>query len=389
MIVSNKFLRANYGEPLRRLIAANFGVERITDFAGLPVFKGATVRTLVLFTSRDRRRTETLYSPPLPIGVFRAVETGRLSVDQAVSQSTFEVDRNVLTKSTWSFAESSVLDLLAKIRACSQSLRQYCDGSIFMGVKSGLTEAFVIDAATRAKIVRSNPAAAEILKPFLHGRDVRRYIIAPTQTYLIYTFHGVDITRYPGIEEHLKPFKETLRKRATNQKWYELQQPQRRFSQFMEAPKIIFPDIATSPRFTLDRRGHYGANTTYFIAREDFYLLGLLNSLLGKFYFVQTCAGLEGTGETYLRFFGQYLEGFPVRSIDIAKSADKDRHDRMVSLVERMLESHKELAAAKSEYAKINIQRQIDATDSQIDKLAYELYELTPDEIKIVEEAAK
>jgi len=388
MIVSNKFLRANYGAPLRGFLTANHLVERITDFAGLPIFKGATVRTVVLFTSRDRLRKSALYSRPLPIETFRAVQGLRLGVNEAVADTSFSVADKDLGEAAWNFAERPIQDLLTKIRQGNQILKDYSRGSIFMGVKSGLTDAFVIDAKTRAKIIHRNRAAGEILKPFLNGRDVRRYSVEPPNQYLIYTFHGVDIAKYPAIEDHLRPFKEALRKRATDQEWYELQQPQLRFSRFMEAPKIIFPDIATSPRFAFDDGGHYGSNTTYFIARNDLYLLGLLNSKLSYFYFVQTCAGLEGTGETYLRFFGQYLEGFPVRTIDVGNPTDKKRYDQAVELVERMMPLHKQLAAAKTEHASTNIQRQIDATDGQIDRLVYELYDLTDDEIKIVEEGA-
>jgi len=74
-------------------------------------------------------------------------------------------------------------------------------------------------------------------------------------------------------------------------------------------------------------------------------------------------------------------------NIDCTKPHDKDRHNRMVSLVERMLELHKRLVAAKTAHDKTNLQRQIDATDTQIDKLVYELYGLTDDEIKVVESA--
>jgi hypothetical protein len=113
----------------------------------------------------------------------------------------------------------------------------------------------------------------------------------------------------------------------------------------MDEPKIIFPDIATTPRFAMDEVGHYGSNTTYFIPLRDFYLLGLLNSALGRFYFSTVCAGLEGSGETYLRFFGHYLEGFPVRTINFSDPADKARHDKLVELVERMLELNKRKGA--------------------------------------------
>ena len=121
-----------------------------------------------------------------------------------------------------------------------------------MGIKSGLTEAFIIGKQTRAEILASNPEADEIIKPFLNGRDVRRYRIEPQDSYLFYTYHGINIERYPAVEQYLKPFKEKLEKRATKQKWYELQQPQHKFKGYMDNPKIIFPDIAVASRFAFD-----------------------------------------------------------------------------------------------------------------------------------------
>jgi len=154
----------------------------------------------------------------------------------------------------------------------------------------------------------------------------------------------------------------------------------------MDGPKIIFPDIATTPRFALDNSGFYSSNTTYFIPMSELYLLGLLNSKIGSFYFTQTCAGLEGKKETYLRFFGQYLEGFPVRLIDFSNSFDKSHHYRIVELVGRMLDLHKQKSAAKVPAEREALERQIAATDQEIDKLVYELYNLTEEEIKMVEE---
>jgi len=115
---------------------------------------------------------------------------------------------------------------------------------------------------------------------------------------------------------------------------------------------------------------------------DDLRVLGLLNSRLAHFYFAQTCAALEGPGEAYLRFFGQYLEGFPVRLPD---PTDKARHDKMVNLVQTMLDLHKRLAAANTAHEKTMLQRQIAATDHQLDQLVYALYGLTEKEIKIVE----
>jgi hypothetical protein len=387
MIISNKFLRANYGKPLRDFLSQNVTIERIVDFAGLPVFVGATVRTIILLTSLESRgESPVFYSPPLPVDKFYMVVGGSLSVEQAIADSTYEISSSALVQPVWSFAKREANDLLNRLQTICVPLAEYCDRKICMGIKSGLTEAFVIDERTREEILKHNSGAEEIIKPFLNGRDVRRYYIDYKNIFLIYTYHGVRIDNYPAVERHLKPLKDRLQKRATQQEWYELQQPQYNFARYMDEPKIIFPDIATFPRFALDERGYYSSNTTYFIPRRDLYLLGLLNSRLGYFYFVKTCAGLEGKTETYLRFFGQYLEGFPVRPINLSDSADKARHDKMMGLVEQMLALHRQLAAAKTGHEKTAIGRQIEAIDGQIDRFVYELYGLTDEEIKIVEE---
>jgi type I restriction-modification system DNA methylase subunit len=386
MIVSNKFLRANYGKPLRDFLEQNAIVERIVDFAGLPVFVGATVRTIILLTLREQKDKYLIhYTPPLPIDLFNKVVIGAILVEQAISNITYEVDSASLSQLIWGFAKADTSDLLAQLKSRYKPLGQYCKGQVCMGIKSGLTEAFVINEETRESILSQNPEAQEIIKPFLNGRDVRRYQIEPKKAYILYTYHGVNIQKYPAIEQYLKSFKTRLVQRATKQNWYELQQPQYKFAQYMDKPKIIFPDIAITPRFTLDSTGYYSSNTTYFIARYDQYLLGLLNSALGYFYFRETCAGLEGKNETYLRFFGQYLEGFPIRTINFDDSADKARHDRMVELVERMLELHKRLGTAQTSPDKTMLTRQIEATDREIDRLVYELYDLTAEEIRLVE----
>jgi len=387
MIVSNKFLRANYGEPLRGFIRENSAIESVVDFAGLPVFLGATVRTIVLITSRNPNPGDYRfrYSPPMPVPVFRAVAAGSLTVEAAAEASFIGVPSSTLGQPAWGFSGNEGEAILEKARGFSVRLSSYCEGEICMGVKSGLAEAFVVDQATRDSVVRRNRQAAEILKPFLNGRDIRRYSLDPKSHHLIYTFHGVDIRRYPAVEGHLQPFRDRLQKRATRQEWYELQQPQYNFARYMDGAKIIFPDIATAPRFALDETGFYASNTAYFIPRRDLYLLGLLNSRFGAFYFKRVCAGLEGTSGTYLRFFGQYLEGFPVRRIDTANPADGARHDKMVSLVERMLELHKRRQAAESDDERELLQRQIDSTDREIDALVYELYGLSEEEIRTVE----
>jgi Eco57I restriction-modification methylase/restriction endonuclease TaqI-like protein len=388
MIVSNKFLRANYGKPLRDFLRENACVEQVVDFAGLPVFQGATVRTIVLITSRARvDSANLLYVPPLSDEQFVAVEGGSVSVDKAVSGNGYTLPQTALDTHGWGFAEPGNDALIKKLQEHGLRLVEYSKGQIMRGVVSGLTEAFVIDNDTRKALIKDTPAAAKVLKPFLNGRDVRRYYIDSKNLWLIYTHHGFPIRNFPAIERHLRPFKEKLEARATKQEWYELQQPQFRFVPFLDGPKIIFPDIATEPRFALDESGYFGANTIYFIPGRDLYLLALLNSSVGGFFFRAVCAGLESKGETYLRFFGQYLEGFPV-AVAENKPSGKERRDNVVGLVEQMLALKKQFAGAKTPHDKTAIERRIETTDIAINQTVYELYGLSGEEIEIIEKSA-
>jgi hypothetical protein len=113
--------------------------------------------------------------------------------------------------------------------------------------------------------------------------------------------------------------------------------------------------------------------------------LGLLNSNVLDFYLRRISTTLRGG---FFRYFTQFIAQLPIRTIDFSNSADKARHDRMVALVEQMLSLNKKLAAAKTEHDKTTLQRQIGTTDRQIDRLVYELYDLTPEEIRIVEDDA-
>jgi hypothetical protein len=386
MILSNKFLRANYGRRLRAFLVLDAAVERIVDLAGLPVFPGATVRTLVLVSARDGgQQGSVCYTPPLAPEDFAAVAGGTVTLEEATERGAFTVEARGLGAGSWHFAPPAASDLMRKLKEGSQPLVEYCGGKICMGIKSGLGEAFVVDETVKARILKANPKAREIIKPFINGRDVRRYAVHSPGQYLLYTYHGVPIDRYPAVKAHLEPFRQRLKARATRQEWYELQQPQYAYAELLDGPKIVFPDIAKSPRFALDEGGHYGANTVYFIPGRDLYLLGLLNSRLGHFYFKATCAGLEGKTETYLRFFGQYLEGFPVHVVGGEDPKEAGKRKDLEQKVSRMLDLSARLAKARSEEARGRLQRLIDRTDREIDGLVYELYGLTEEEVAIVE----
>ena len=154
----------------------------------------------------------------------------------------------------------------------------------------------------------------------------------------------------------------------------------------MKQSKILIPDIADRAQFALDENGEYAFTSGYGITIKDNseyspkYVLGLLNSKLLEFYLKQISTPMQNG---FFRFFTQFIEKLPIRPISFSNPADKSRHDKMVSLVERMLELHKRNPRMPQEQE--IVKREIESMDRQIDTLVYELYGLTEEEIKIVE----
>jgi hypothetical protein len=163
------------------------------------------------------------------------------------------------------------------------------------------------------------------------------------------------------LARQLQPFSNAARQRCDQGEfWWELRPCS--YYQYFRRPKIIFPDITKEPRFYLDRDGHFLVNTAYCLGTEDRYLLGILNSRL--FWFAISNISIPfgvRAGKYRYRLIYQYMEKVPIRPIDFSDAADRARHDR------------------------INLQRQVDATDRRIDHLVYDLYNLTEQEIRIVE----
>jgi hypothetical protein len=301
---------------------------------------------------------------------------------------------SALEDSGWSITGEKTQALLKKLKAFGIPLGSYAKGKIYRGILTGLNEAFAIDRAARDRLIAEDPKSAELIKPFLAGRDIKRCHPLPTGKFLIFTRRGIDIKKYPAIEKHLQKFKEKLMpkppdwkgtawkgRKPGQYKWYEIQDAIDYFAEF-EKPKIIVPAIVQKASYTFDRDGFLSNDKTTIIAVDDLYLLGILNSKVCD-YVMHSIASTKQGG--YYEYKPMYLSQLPIRTINFSDPADKARHDRMVALVEQMLSFHKKLTAAKTDHEKTNLQRQIDASDSQIDRLVYKLYELTEEEIRIVE----
>ncbi|MBP8902895.1 MAG: hypothetical protein KBG41_09785, partial [Thiobacillaceae bacterium] len=323
-----------------------------------------------------------------------------------VSGLSYPVPHGQLQTGAWSLRPPAELAVFDKIMAAGQPLGKYVNGKFFRGLLTGLNEAFELSEEQRAALLRKVPSAAPLIKPFLGGQNIRRYRIEAAGRHLIVLPNGWTRRQsglqnttekqafdwlsktYPAIAEHLRPFAEALRKRQDQGEfWWELRPCD--YYAYLEAPKLAFPDICKSPRFSLDTTGIYLSNTAYCLGTDDRYLLGILNSRLFWFAIghISIPFGVRA-GEYRYRLIYQYMEQVPIRAIDFTDPADRARHERMVGLVESMLKLHEQLAAATTAHDKTLIQRQIDATDRQIDTLVYELYGLTPAEIALVEGGA-
>jgi hypothetical protein len=204
---------------------------------------------------------------------------------------------------------------------------------------------------------------------------------------------------YPGVWVYLLSNRKTLESRERGKwkhdRWYALGRNQN-LNQ-MEQIKILTPSIASSASFTLDETefyyfvgsgggggGGYGITLINDDLSEYKYILGLLNSKLLDFYLKSYSSTFRGG---YFAYNRQYIEKLPIRTVNFDNTNDLAMHDRMVALVEHMLQLQKELTVLKTPDAEQRIQRQLDATDKQIDKLVYKLYNLTDEEIKIVKDS--
>ena len=286
--------------------------------------------------------------------------------------------------------------LLQKLIEGGVPLEKYVNGKIFRGVLTGLNKAFVIDAQTKHTFTQKDPKNAELIKPFLMGRNIKRYMPTKIERFLIFMPKGWTREKsgevknawrwlkdtHPAIANYLAPYQAAAENRCDKgEYWWELRACA--YYDEFEKPKIMLPDISLRGNFTLDETGDmYCVNTSYIVGTADKYLLGILNSSLITFFYKNLSPSYRGG---YLRFIYQYLIEMPIKTIDFDNPVDVKKHDKMVKLVERMLDLHKKLAAAKVPAEKTRIQRQINNTDNQIDKLVYDLYNLTPEEITIVE----
>jgi hypothetical protein len=414
LILPNKFFTTDYGEGVRKLLAEGHLIEKLVDFEDAQVFAKAGTYTTLLFLSHTRHQ-QPEYAR---LGhVFR--DEGSAGLARVLASSEIVFDRLVLTEdgSRWTMAAGKSGDLLIRLQENYPTFRDL-NPHVFQGLKTSADKIYMM----RVDKIKGNLCQATnglgqsvvleylALKPVVKGEDVQRYSIdAGNGLHILYPYKADPdgrskiitrseiIEKWPKAWAYLSDNKKTLGARdggIWNERadWYAYARAQN-IGTFL-SPKFLIPYMTTRLRAAFDTEG-----TFFFVnittggyglriesnAHSHLYILGLLNSLLLDHCLGQMTNRFRGG---YFAVNKQALERLPFRPIDFSDPTDKARHDRMVSLVQRMLDLHQQLQTVNSEASKQRLQRDIAATDEKIDARVYELYGLTAEEIRIVEGSA-
>jgi len=359
-ISSNKFFRAGYGKPLRTYLRDNAWLKTVIDFGDLPIFE-ATTYPCVLVASNRRPGDDEATAQALNVRSMATLE--RLA--DAVQREGWPQPQRSLRSDGWVLERPEVLALLEKLRGSGTALGEYVGGRFYYGIKTGLNAAFVIDQATRDRLVAEDPRSAEIIKPWLRGRNVKRWRVEWTGQYLLWMYKGIAIEKYPAVLEYLSGFRERLANRWEPRhgqcEWYELR-PCDYYAEF-EKPKIVYQEIATYQALAFTEEPFYLNNKCFFIPITDLYLLALLNSKAGWFLLGHIVSKLQG-GAYAMQ--SPYVSQFPV------SDATPTQRAAIESLVRELLDAEGQGP-------------QVAEWERELNALVYELYGLTGEEIGIVE----
>jgi hypothetical protein len=368
-IVANKWMRANYGQPLREWLQNEVDIEAIYDFGDLPVFEEATTYPCLLQLNKAT-----------PTELFHAVEVETLDFDilaAYLKQHRFESGQSNLQIDGWAMIDEKAQRLLEKLKKKGTPLGEYVRGKIYRGIVTGSNKVFVIDEQTRSQLIEEHKTSAEIIKPFLRGRDIKRYQQPAASEYVIFTRRGIDINNYPAVLNYLKIYKEELEPRPNgvssnnwkgrkpgSYKWYEIQDAIDYHEEF-EKTKIIIPAIVKSANYAFDTEKMYSNDKTTIISKDDKFLLGVLNSRLADFFIFNISSTKRGG---YFEYKPMYVDQIPIIN------PDEPSREKIEKKVKSILSAKKENPSAVTT-----------ELEAQIDRLVYEQYGLSEEEIAVVE----
>ncbi|GAA7504005.1 class I SAM-dependent DNA methyltransferase [Helicobacter pylori] len=392
-ITSNKYARAKYGAKLREWLLKKTTIVSYMELNALKVFESATVDTSIMSFIKQ--------TPPKESD-FKYYEPTPNDGNDLKNAHSLLMRQNALSTESFIFANTQLLDLRDKMESVGTPLKDW-DIQINYGIKTGANEAFIVPTEKRDAILNACKTQEErkrtgtLIKPILRGKDIKRYSYEWADLWVIFIpWHFPNTNNpknmeeneqdfsihYPIIYSHLLSHKDKLLKRNKDEtgkryEWYCLQRWAANYYQDFEKEKIVYGEIVQEPRFYLDNGGcelgyFYAEATSFILTGEHLrYLLGMLHSKLITFAFKTFYAG-GGLGESSYRYKKAFIERLP-----IPKIAPQNQE-----LAHKITDCAKAILEAKEKDPKANTQK----LEKEIDALVYQLYNLTDEEIKIIEE---
>jgi hypothetical protein len=364
-ITSNKWLRASYGKSLRKYFIENTNPVQLIDFGQTMIFETAIVHSNIFIFHKDKN-LKNLQAVQFEQDLYK----NNLSIENYFEKHNTTISD--FDESIWTIASDNLQNIRNKAEKIGKPLKEW-DLKINFGIKTGYNEAFIIDENTKNDLIQQDANNAEIIKPILRGRDVRKYHCNFANWWLINTHNGIrqqNIMRinvekdYPIIFNYLSSFLPKVKERFDKgEHWTNLRNCA--YIDEFTKPKIVFSEIVSEAQFHYDELGYYPEATVFFMTGENLkYLIALLNSKPVTYIFKTFYAGGELVGK--FRYKKAFLENLPIPQI--TSEAQKP----FETLVNQILENKKE--------GKDTV-----FLEGEIDRLVYQLYELTEAEIAVVE----
>lgn len=346
-IIPNKWLRANYGQPLRTVLATQYHPELLVDFGHAPLFLEADTFPVVAVIRRphedDRIEETSLRVCPVPRETL-----DELKLAPFVEKHSFSVPILLLKREGWSLEPPDLLRLFEKIKNSGTSLKEFVGDIPYRGVVTGLNEAFFIDQSTRDRLIADDHNCEHLMKKLLRGRNINRWvaewagewmIVLPSSHDHEWPWSGMvaDPARaekafaneFPSLHAHFKRMDQALRKREDQGKfWWELR-PCGYYARF-EEPKIVYQEIQFHSWFALDEEGHYLNNKAFLIPSTDGFLLALLNSPLAWWFLWRYLPHMKDEAISPVTFL---MQSFPVcQPQRTARATVEERVTRLITL---------------------------------------------------------
>jgi hypothetical protein len=331
-ISSNKWFLAGYGEKLRRHVAGTCSIKSITDFGSLPVFQSADTYPMIFVAQKVLRKAQRSMPQNASKPFFtkvRSLASPYPDVLAIIQRDGYLLSLTAIRGSEWSLTDPVTALALEQMRGAGTPLADYIETKIFMGLKTGLNDAYYIDDDCRKALIAEDPRSKEVIKPLALGRDINRWKIDHEGRWFLLIPIGTDIKQYPAVLRHLKQWQDRLETRCDRgHHWWELRPCD--YYQVFSKPKILYQEIATYQRFAFDTTGCIVNNKVFMIPRNDLFLLGVLNSRAAWLYLTNTCQKMLNGA---LAIQTPYLLTMP-----IPKATDKERMD-VNRLVQKCLDA--------------------------------------------------